>query len=162
MADSWTITIPKPSRPSWAGVRSLVVLGWLAALQAQIGGCSLPPIPWPTPTPSPAPVDPTPAPVPQLGPLWAVLVSDPATETPTQAALKTSVRLRAELPQLDATWATILTTEREATTPGMAKVLADHKPPLVAIYEAGKLPVRVVENPTEESVIEAVRGVRGQ
>jgi hypothetical protein len=142
----------------------LVVVGWLAALQFQIGGCSLPPLPWPTPTPSPTP-EPTPTPLPvpiATGPLWAVLVSDPATETPTQAALKTSVRLRSELPQLDTTWATIASNEAEAQWPAMVKALSQRQLPVVVVYEAGKAPVGVIESPTEESVIAAVRGVRGK
>lgn len=155
------ITIPDALVPTWGKVRSLVVLGWLAALQAQIGGCSLPPLPWPTPTPAPVPPTPTPTPV-VAGPLEAVLVVDPTTETPDVAGLRSSVKVRADLPSLDCRWNAFRLDEDDATRPGFAELVRANPAPFVAIYSPGGKIHAVLPNPTEDEVVATVRRLRGK
>ena len=139
--------------PTMAEVVLLALLG----LSLFRGGCDWR-IPWPDPTPppAPAPVDPV-----ETGPLWVSYVVPPDA-SPAAASLRTSATLRETLAGLDCQWRTYTSTEEDVARLNLDGVASEVGLPVVIIQrQTGEIVARL-PSPTEVSVSEAVRKLRGK
>jgi hypothetical protein len=120
------------------------------------------PTPIPTPVP-PAPPAPTPSPTPVVvGTIFASYVTDGATLTPAQAALKTSPTLRAGLKALDVDFRTFQDGVMELIDRKLEPVIQSVGLPCVILQGPDGVVHVKIKGPDEATILATVKQLRGK